>query len=359
MALRVLHATDHYHPHFSGHAVAVGAWVHQLAQRGHQVCLVADHVGGSEAGDGIEYLAVPRWPLLPPSHLLAATRPYGPGFRKALEGFEPDIIHLHGYGPLCQQVARSFPQVPWVATVHSLPQHVTVRYLPGIHTLLWRQMMAFYGRCRKVVAPSDFVVGQLRAHGLEPKAIRMIPSGVDLARFRPTGESEREQLKRRRNWARPTVAYLGRLSPEKGLGTFIELAGRHPTIHWLAIGAGPVTLPETVEQLPCLPQQQVAEVLRVVDLVYVPSISETQGLIVIEALASGTPVVVPAGTATAELAHEGVNGFLYPAGDLEAAEAAIEQALQLERSSIAGTVQELAWDRVVGRMEALYAELNV
>lgn len=132
-----------------------------------------------------------------------------------------------------------------------------------------------------------------------------IPYGIDTDRFQPASPSERAEARRRLNVpdSKPVALFVGRLMEKKGAAIFLELSRRMEDYHFLVVGDG-VIRPHSADNLTWIPYvepQQMETVYRAADAFLLPSYSEGFPFSVIEAMASGVPVIVPAGDAYTEL----------------------------------------------------------
>lgn len=334
--MRIVVASDHFPPHRSGHAVAAAWWTRALAEAGHELTVVADapdmHV------PGVRWRRLPVLPGFSDGHPLAAFRPTGTALDR-LSADPPDVVHLHGYGPACRRVAAALPGVPVLLTLHQFPDGSGTPFAPLVVPVMRRLLRSTAARAAHLTVPSERARERLAQELGRDVADRstVVPVGVDPA-FRPAPSGRRATSDGR---ARPRIVYVGRRTPDKGFERFERLARRHPEADWHAVGTGPAGAP-SYRVTHHLGPAGVADALRKADALLAPGPYETQGIAVLEALACGTAVAVPAGSAQAEPVAEGVHGACYATsrerGDDEtdaAAWRAIERATALSR---AGTV---------------------
>ncbi len=249
---------------------------------------------------------------------------YLPHWRQYLDCVQRDgidVIHLTTPGPL-GLVAL------WVAAQASLPLvgsfHTDLsaytRLLSGsdrLGTLMREYMRWMYGHCGRVLVPSESTRELMVAAKCPPDRIRIWSRGVDTTLFAP----ERRSLEMRDVWRvsdrRPALLYVGRLSKEKGLGLLpgLQAALRARSVdHRLIIaGDGPMRR-QLAEQCPDavitgpLGREEVATVFASADVFVFPSETDTAGNVVLEAQASGLPVVVSAAGGPREHMRAGVTG---------------------------------------------------
>ena len=166
-----------------------------------------------------------------------------------------------------------------------------------------------------VLVPSQFVADQLTRRGLPTARIAVIPYGVDLAAFTPTAYPRSDPPVR--------CLFVGQLSHRKGIPVLLRAARRLPDIEFLL--TGPLVspgvlrgLPPNVRRLGPIPHGAISTIMRESDIFLLPSIEDSYGLVVVEAMASGLPAIVTDHVGASEVIASGVNGLVVPAGDDEA-----------------------------------------
>lgn len=163
-----------------------------------------------------------------------------------------------------------------------------------------------------VLAPSRFVANQLLERGLPRTRVAVIPYGVDLEAFSP-------DMDRPAN-AQIRCLYVGQISHRKGIPVLLRAAGQLPEMQFLL--TGPVVtqsllddLPPNVRWMRPVSHAGIAALMRKGDIFALPSVEDAYPLAVLEAMASGMPVVVTDHVGTSEMIEDGVSGFIVPAGD--------------------------------------------
>ena len=343
--MRVVVATDHYPPHRSGHAVAVRWWADGLARAGHDVTVVTDAPPPANARHLT--LRFPVLPGLPVGHPVAALRPVG----RALDGLRrrpPDVLHLHGYGPLCLAVRRALPAVPTVVTLHQFPDGAGAPGVPGLRPLM-RRLLAQAVRGAVVVVPSEVARAKLReGWGIDA---HVLPTGVAPA-FIEAAATPRPVAAD----GAPRLLYVGRRSADKNFDQLLRLARAHPEADWTVVGHGPMAVAPETRAIAAANPAEVAAHLREADALLAPSLNETQGLAALEAITVGTAVALPRGSAQAELIDEGRSGVAFARDDDADAWRALTAAAALTRSGGVRPALRLEPARLVSAMTALYRE---
>jgi len=242
---------------------------------------------------------------------------------RLVEDFRPDVVHVVSPTPLGMyglDVARR-RGVPVVGSFHT----DFVSYLPfyglgGLEFQAWRYLRWFYNRCRTTFAPSADTRARLLRFGI-PR-VGLWERGIDRRAFSPAFRSE--ELRQRLGAARrPILLYVGRLVREKNLLDLVAaadwLARRGDTFTLVLVGDGPMGA-ELRRLLPAAHFagfQQGADLARwyaSADLFVFPSTTETFGNVILEAFASGLPVVAVDRGGVRDLVRPGENGVVARAG---------------------------------------------
>jgi len=261
------------------------------------------------------------------------------GLNAALRGdirrFRPDVIHLSTPDILgCR--AQTFAEkcgTPVVASMHTRFETYLDYYRLGwARPALDAHLRRFYRRCDHVVAPTEALVGELRAMRGDTR-VSVWSRGIDTELFRP--ERRDDQWRRAMGIADDELAVLffGRLVVEKGIATYIavlrELARRGVRLRPLVVGAGPAA--REFAQLPgCimtghLSAQPLARAIAGADILLHPSTTEAFGNVIVEAMASGLPVVSADAQNSRSILTEGVDGTLCAPDDVAAYVGALER----------------------------------
>ncbi len=238
-----------------------------------------------------------------------------------LDRFAPDVVHIVTPSLLGLYGVRYGRRrgIPVVASFHT--NFVSLFSYYGLGRLEWlgrRCMRWFYNQCDITLAPSWSTADYLRAHGI--KNVGLWQGGVDPERFAPGFRSEalRDQIGAD---GMPVLLYVGRLAKEKNLHYLVaavrELRRRGDPFKLVIVGAGPIRA-EIEARLPeayftgYVKADDVARWYASADLFVFPSTAETFGIVVLEAFASGLPVVGVNGGGIRELVTPSWNGFLAP-----------------------------------------------
>jgi alpha-1,6-mannosyltransferase len=287
------------------------------------------------------------------------------GPMRQLADAQPDLVEAGDAGQ-CAWAALRMQQrhgVPAVAFYHSdLPRLVEHRLGKFSANAVRKYLAQLYSQFDMVLAPSRLMVQQLAALGVEGALHQ--PLGIDSGVFRPERRVDtlREHLRLAPN-ARLLV-YAGRFTPEKKLGVLIDAVrklGR--PYHLVLVGSG-TELPR-FPQITYVPfkrdQRQLARLLASCDVLVHPGDCETFGLIVLEAMACGLPVVGTAGGGVAELVDEDT-GILAQPNNADSLAEAIEAIYARDLAQLGINARRKAqdhydWDRVLPQLSQRYGSL--
>lgn len=323
--MKIAMFTNTYLPHVGGVARAVQTLENGCRKLGHEVRVIAPEF--KDAVESPEVLRVPSIQNFNGSDF-SVRLPVPNVIHDFLSDFQPDVIHSHHPFLLGDSALREAwkRHIPVIFTHHTLYERYT-HYVPLDSLMLKRvaiQLSTEYcNLCDRVIAPSESIERLLKARGVTTP-VRTIPTGIDLGFFAAgNGERFREQVGIGQN--AKVIGHVGRLALEKNL-TFLADAvatslREFPDAVFLMVGDGEAR----EEMLRRLAQQQVGRQVRAVgkltgssladayaamDWFVFSSQTETQGLVIAEAMAAGKPVCALDGSGVREIVHDGENGFL-------------------------------------------------
>jgi len=298
-----------------------------LAELGHEVVVVAPRMRGAAPEPNV--LRVPALPA-PMYPDFALPLPLSLALARALRERAFDVFHAHHpflLGQAALRLARRTGR-PLVFTHHTLYDKYA-HYVPLPTRFVARLAIArstrFANAADLVLVPSVALAARLTAQGVR-RPIEVVPTGVDLDRFRPGDRPTVRQALGLPQDA-PLLVYVGRLDPEKNLpfllDAFASVAARHPTVELLLVGrgtqenglrhhAGRLGIASRVRFAGGIPPSDVARRYQAGDLFVFASTTETQGLAVLEAMATGLPVVAVRAIGVEEAVVDGVSGLLVP-----------------------------------------------
>jgi 1,2-diacylglycerol 3-alpha-glucosyltransferase len=332
--------TNIYLPHLGGVAKSVKTLEDGCRLLGHEVRVVAPEREGAE--ESPEVLRVPAIQHFKGSDFCMRL-PFPLQIRDFMEDFQPDLIHSHHPFLLGDAALREAwkMQIPAVFTHHTVYERYT-HYLPLDSPALKRAVVQlsveYCNLCDQVIAPSESIARMLQARGVTTP-LRTIPTGIDTARF-AAGQAARGRASHQIPPAARVIGHVGRLAPEKNLGYLAEAVAaclaRHRDWIFLLVGEGEMLpalvagfeekgLAGQVRAPGALDGQPLIDAYAAMDGFAFASHSETQGMVLAEAMAAGKPVVALDGPGVREIVAEGRNGRLLAA---EAPVAAFAAALE-------------------------------
>lgn len=328
-AYRIAMCSDSYLPRISGVVHSLHAVAGALRAQGHRVVIAAPHYPGYVDADP----DVVRFPSLRPPHQpdFPLALPYAPTAWRRLASEPFDIVHAHSpflMGAAASRLAGRM-QAPLIFTHHTLYDEY-IHYAPFVSArvsapAVRRYVTRYANRCAAVVVPSEWMVRRLRDQRVTAR-IAVVPTGVLdpdlLAALDPSGVRAAYGVPPHRS----LLVTASRLAREKSvelvLRAFARIAaGREAAL--LVVGGGPeeAALRVLAAELGVadhtvftglLPQRRALECVAAADVFLYASQTETQGLVVIEAMAAGVPVVAVAAGGVAEAVRDGETGELVP-----------------------------------------------
>jgi glycosyltransferase involved in cell wall biosynthesis len=325
----------------SGAALVVENLAAGMARSGHKVLVIAASDTSQTYTIQKENLTVLRLKSVHnPTRVGQRFTPYSrQSVTRALQEFKPETIHSHEPMPISLPAIRYAGEmnVPTVITIHQLPPTAT-RHLPGylqagMEKLLWKYGRWYSEKFMALITPTETTSNQVRK--IIGRPVTTISNGIDLQTFHPP-HSKDDGAAIRHKWNLPTdvpiVLHVGRLDPDKNVDRVIQAAAQAFTennAHLLIVGDGlrKSALMKLCESLGISDRvhftgfistkQGLPELYRIARLFITTSEIETQGLVLLEAAASGLPIIAIRATCIPEIVHNGVNGFLAEPGDVD------------------------------------------
>lgn len=371
--------TNNYRPLINGLATSVECFAQALRRAGQAVTVVAPRYPGSPGQDP-DVLRVPGVPA-PTHHAYVLPMAWSPGVGRAVAALRLDVYHAQHPTLLGAAAARwaRRSQRPLVFTYHTYYDRYA-HYVPGpsrlVARMAVRQATAFANRADLVIAPGPSVAKALRAQGVTAP-IAIVPTGVSLPGAPEEAQRTCHRLALGLKAGAPLCLSVGRLAREKNqaflLMAFALIRKRLPAARLVLVGEGDdrprlekltcdLDLGESVQFVGSVPHERVGEFYLAADLFLFPSTSETQGLVVLEAMAAGLPVVALTSDAAADLLGDGEAGIMLPEDATRFAECAAELwELPERRRAMAAAGRRIAAgyapDACAARLLDLYQEV--
>jgi 1,2-diacylglycerol 3-alpha-glucosyltransferase len=345
--MRVAIFSESYEPVQNGVSTSVRTLVDELRLRHHRVYIVAPHFP-EHLDESPFVLRVPSL-LTPFNANYPVPYPFFPKLRREFRKTNSNVLHTQSPWFLGLLAARLAQQgnMPLVSTYHTLYNYYA-HYLfflpkPAIESLLEWWLPEYYNRCTSVIVPSKVTEESLKQYGVESRIV-VVPTGVPLPPKESTDESAKQQVREKYGIPSdaPLLLYVGRLAQEKNielvLNSFARISTEFNKARLLIVGAGPYleTCQNLASELPSgnriifagpMLRDEIDPLYAAADLFVFGSATETQGLVIAEARAAGTPsVVVDEGGAPEHVRH-GEDGMVVPS-DVNAFSRAMRSVLR-------------------------------
>jgi starch synthase len=323
---------------------------------------------------------------------LAMADAVGPGEGRAAA----DLVHSHTwYANLAGHVASLLHGIPHVATVHSLEplRPWKAEQLGGGYALSsWCERVALESAARVIAVSAGMRDDVLAAYpGVDPARVSVVHNGIDPDDYAPSGgdsgpgaDPATAALLARIGVdpGRPAVVFVGRITRQKGLPVLLKAAAGLPADAQLVLLAGAAHTPSLAAEVVALvdglratrtgvvwvqemlPRADVARVLGACTVFVCPSVYEPLGIVNLEAMACGIPVVASAVGGIPEVVDDGVTGLLVPPDAPDALAQALTAVLaDPARGAAMGAagrrraVEHFSWSEVAGQTAELYREV--
>lgn len=344
--MNILIVTNTFTPHTGGVARSVTAFTDEYRRRGHRVMIIAPEFEGQpDHEEGVYRVhALRRFNASDFSVAL----PVHPKLSKAVNAFQPDLVHSqHPFllGLTAVRLARH-RNLPLVFTHHTLYERYT-HYVPGDSPVMKRYVIELCTRyanlADQVFAPSVSLRRIIQERGVETP-VQVVPTGVNPQAFEHgDGDACRRSLGISEDAF--VVGHLGRLAPEKNLEfltqSLVAFLRRHDQARMLIIGVGPgeagirdaferAGLSDRLFMLGVLSRNELINALHAMNVFAFASTSETQGMVVTEAMAAGLPVVALDASGVREVVVDRCNGRLLPKAEVSVFSDALAWVAELD-----------------------------
>ncbi len=415
--MKIVIASDIYYPMTNGVAVFAHNLANGLAKAGHEVLVICpsfngkfhieeDHVTGIKTA----YLKSARFPLYPDQinevsekrTIFGLPMPrliYKNGIwwsvnpwqevEEILDEFQPDVIHLQTAETIALAIMRYVKKnnVALVSTGHAYPDNITGQFKifkPKIikktaDVALRAYMSSFLKHAEYATMPTEMAIGDLIPENRKHfnVTIEALSNGVDLTEFYPASPDEKVLLKYGLEPKKKRIVYIGRVDPEKSILrtilAFKEVLKIKPELEFVIVGDGidlerlkkkvvDFEIEKSVKFLGKILLPDLVEIYRSGELFVTASETETQAIVLIEAAATGLPLVAVNAGAVGELCKTGINGELCQARDIAGMAKAILKILndeKLHKKYSLGSIEiskKHDLKRTLARFEEIYRE---
>ena len=367
--MRIALFTETFLPKVDGIVTRLRHTVEHLQRNGDQVLVIAPD-GGLTEYKGAEIYGLSAFPLpLYPELKLALPRPT---IGWNLQKFKPDIIHVVNPAVLGLSgvyYAKTM-NIPLMASYHThLPQYLQHYGLGSLEGLLWELLKGVHNQAQLNLCTSTAMVEELRAHGIE--RVDLWQRGVDTEMFQPhlTSAKMRARLSQG-NPERPLLLYVGRVSAEKQIDKIKPVLDAIPGARLAIVGDGPhrQALEEHFAGTPThfvgyLHGLELASAFASADAFVFPSSTETLGLVVLEAMAAGCPVVAANAGGIPDIVTDGINGYLFEPNDPQGAIKATQRLLAAKdtqltiRNNARTEAEKWGWSAATSQLQDYYSRV--
>jgi glycosyltransferase involved in cell wall biosynthesis len=367
--MRIALFTETFLPKVDGIVTRLSHTVDHLQRLGNQVLVISPD-GGLTEYKGAKIYGIPGFPLpLYPELKLALPRP---SMRQVLERFQPDLIHLVnpavlGLGGL--YYAKSLG-VPLVASYHThLPKYLEHYGLGMLEGVLWELLKVVHNQAEINLCTSTAMQDALESHGIE--RVEVWQKGVDTELFQPhLGSLEMRSHLTQGHPDSPLLLYVGRLSAEKEIDRIKPVLQSIPNARLALVGDGPhrQDLEKHFADTPThfvgyMTGETLASAFASADAFVFPSRTETLGLVLLEAMAAGCPVIAANAGGIPDIVTDGVNGYLFDPTDESGAIAATQRLLshpgerEMMRQNARIEAERWGWSAATRQLQDFYQDV--
>ena len=324
--LHIAHFTNTYFPVMSGVVRSISTFRQAQKKLGHNVFIFGQDDPDYEDEEPFVF----RYPSINiPLRNYPATIPLSPYIDWVLPILKLNIIHAHHpilMGNAASDKAEKL-RIPLVFTHHTRYQeYVQSMGLSEdlVRELIERQLADYMEKCQHIIVPSESIKQMVEeTYGIRER-VTVIPTGIDLA---PYQEANGRSIRQRRGWDenQRIIISIGRLAAEKNFSTLLEamplVMDKHPDVRLVLIGDGPdksalqkqakkLNIAERVEFVGRVSFEEIPAYLKASDIFSFASITETQGLVTMEAMAADLPVVAVDASGTSDIVEHEKDGLL-------------------------------------------------
>jgi glycosyltransferase involved in cell wall biosynthesis len=329
--MRIVMFSNTYKPSTSGVVTSVALFRQGLLSANHEVHLIVPHY--EDFIDSEPYIF--RFPALDLSDRIdiSLVLPFQPLIEPTVRGIMPDVIHSQHplwMGDLAITIAHEL-RVPLVFTFHTRYDEYAQSYVPiaaELASKVAEEVVKRYMRqCTHIVAPTPMIRDLILREYQVDKPVSVVPSPVDLTRY-----ENKDSRRIRQEFGLDkyeVLLYIGRLAKEKGLelliNAFAMVIADRPQARLMLVGDGPYRralegqvqrfgLSRQVIFTGVIPHEEIPDYAAAADLFVFTSLTDTQGLVLVEAMAAGLPVIAVEAPGPVDILSGG-GGLLVPADE--------------------------------------------
>lgn len=369
--MRIAIICEVYLPKIDGVVRRTRHLIEELRRAGDDVLVVCPEVPDSRISPVpmVEFPSFPC-PSYPEYHIGRPDR----SLAAKLSDFQPDIVHYlnpFAFGFQCADIlGRTMPRVPTLFSFHTMYGEFVRGYagLRPLSALLWWLTRQYHNTANRNLTVSSVMVEDLRQRGFE--RVALWPPAVDSTVFSPANRKNEMRCRLSGNHPdSPLILTVSRLAPEKNIGLLADIMDRVPNARLAIVGDGPdreklerqfarlaVTFPGYMSG------PELAAAYASADAFLYASETETMGNVILEAMASGLPVVAAAAGGVRSLVRSEQNGFLFAPGCVKEAAIYVRQIVDQPglRKQLAANALESArkqtWEEAAAAVRQHYVQ---
>ncbi|MBU0731333.1 glycosyltransferase [Patescibacteria group bacterium] len=336
--MRLLIVHDTFYPNVDGASYFTQRLAHKMADRGHEVMVIAPGQKFQSYHDSLKKLKV-FWvmsvPILVANYRFSFPYIHGNAIKKVVAEFDPEVIHFQGHFPINASVHRAARALhkATVGTNHFMPDNLAhylpaERYLrPAFENIAWGYFKKMFEQLDIVTTPTQTAADVLKKIGLQNE-VRPVSCGIDMNKF--SMKKSTAEVKEKYNIKNKfTAIYVGRMDKDKSIDIVIKAMPavlKEKDIQVILVGKGKESenlkklarklgVEENVIFAGFVPDDELPNFYNMADCAIAPGNFELQSISTMEAMSMGLPVVAVNALALPELVHAGENGFLFAPGD--------------------------------------------
>lgn len=374
---RVIFFSNAYKPTLSGVVTSINMFRRGLIDAGHDVHIVAPVY--EDYQDEEPYIF--RFPAMDLTNWVDASLalPLRTPMEATVRGIKATVIHSqHPFlmGALAVEFANDY-QIPLVYTFHTLYDAYAQKYVPIVHDFIGKMtddfIRGYLEKCTHIVAPTPSIKELIRDKYVTQIPISVVPTPIDLSIYKDISPGSLRAKLGLQN--AEILLFLGRISEEKNLDfllkAFKEILNERPSVKLLVVGKGPslnsversageLGISGEVMFVGAVAHEDVPNYVAAADVFVFPSEVETQGLVLVEAMAAGTPAVAVITTGSKDVLAQG-GGILVPSEVGAFKKAALELLTKPDyHEAMSKRAQEIAStytiEAATAKLELVYAE---
>lgn len=384
--MRIAIFTDTFLPQVNGVVRSIVTTANVLAKHGHSIAIftinaekLSKKIKAKELDERIQVYPYSSFALPTYKELQVRIPTFVPSLYEVYR-FDPDLIHSHTTFGIGWEAVMSanFLNIPLIGTHHGFLaeflKHVKLDYRL-MKPLARRYLSFYYNRCDAVISPSEALVKELMQYKLR-RPVYVLSNPVDLKYF--SVNKTKESLRKKFHFNKLTIIHFGRLSYEKStdlvLKAFAQILNWGIDAQMVIIGDGPergkleavgkkLNIDKSIEFTGILRDNDLTERIAAGDFFVSASTIETQGLVFLEAMALGLPVIGVNAGGVPEYVDNGKNGFIVEPGNVKAIAEAMKKFIdspELRESfgqNAKESVKKYDADAIVDKIEGIYKAL--